>query len=519
MFLSFREISYKEFKGVYNTKNMSNIQITIFGSSRQDAIKKNFSTTNIRGVIGDTLSTKEIIQAIEFCKGGITPNTKRCFQMGFLQNTEISTEQVRIPFERTDLYVLEISTRKVYEWNGMYVPRDLTEEKYGVADIQTRSLTDTEIDADLSRIKELLGPKKILIVSHVHLRDNGERVEFIELLERLCLKYDLPFLCPSDYLYAEKNVYKKEAVLANFTDYGHSLMARIYKRVIEDIFKTKTIVFVVKQQYANRKRTNTDNFWGLGDVLRAVYSIYKTSFVSGFKVIIDISNHPISQYIKCGRHKYYQEVQNNIDNIIHFHSDNVADFIKEGFKTNDVLYMAMYSGLETYAPTDYDTDIQLFVKKNFQPTNEMKEYIQSKTNGLDLSSINIIHYRLGDKELVNGNVDANKIYLCYRYLLSVLTQKSILLTDSSTFKMLVSAQKHPNIILYEHPICHIGYDIGSEEIKNSLFEFFIATQAKSIQTYTVYGWVSGFMYSIHRIYNVPMTDMQRNIEHILYKFA
>lgn len=501
---------------VNQNQRMKAVHITIFGSSRQDTIKKHFSTTFIQDIIGDTPSTKEIIQAIEFCKGiKIPPDTKNCFQQGILRNVEIDASRIIKDFENTDVFVVEISTRNVYEHKGTYVHRSLTEEKYGVPDIHNRALSDAEIEDDLSRIKQLLEPKKILIVSHIHLRDTGERVELIQLLERLCLKYDLPFLSPSDYLYAEKDVYKKEAVLSNFTEYGKSLIGLIYKRVIADIFKTKTVVFVIKQQYVNRTRTNTENFWGIGDIIRAVYYMYKTSFVSGFKVIIDLSNHPISQYIKCGGHKYQKQVQENIDKI-EFHSDNIIHLIQEGLVSKDVLYMAVHNGVETYTPTDYDTDIQLFVKKIFKPTTEMKEYIESKTNGLDLSTLNIIHYRLGDKELVNGNVDATKIYLCYRHLLSVLKQKSILLTDSATLKMLVSANNHSNIVLYEHPICHIGYDIDSEEIKNSLFEFFIATRAKSIQTYTVYGWVSGFMYSIHKIYNVPITDMQRSIEYILY---
>lgn len=500
-----------------NISRMLGIQTTIFGSSRQASIKENFRTTTIRAEIGDTPSTKEIIQAIECCKGIIKPDTKRCFQSGILRNKEINTSVVQEAFQRTDLFVVEIASRNVYEWNGMYVHKSLTEEKYGVTNIQMRSLSDDEIEEDLQKIKELLEPKKILIVSHIHIRDTGERVELIELLERLCLKYDLPFLSPSDYLHAEKDVYKKEAVLANFTKHGYDLMGRVYKRVIEDLFKTKTIVFVLKQQYVNVSKGNS--FWGLGDILRNVFFMYKLSFVSDFKVIIDLFNHPLCEYIKCSEHKYRKQVQENLDNVLFHRDDNtIYSIIENGFKTSDVLYMGVYHGLETYMPTDYDTDINLFVKKNFQPNVELNQYIQSKIVGLDLSSMNIIHYRLGDKELVDGNVDAKKLYLCYLHLLSVLKEKSILLSDSNTFKMLVESNRNPNIQMFNHAIGHIGHDTDSEGIKNSLFEFFIATRAKSIQTYTVYGWVSGYMRSINKIYGVPMIDAQRNLEHMLNHF-
>ena len=44
----------------------------------------------------------------------------------------------------------------------------------------------------------------------------------------------------------------------------------------------------------------------------------------------------------------------------------------------------------------------------------------------------------------------------------------------------------------------------SDNIKDTLLEFFIATQSQKIKTYTTYDWISGFVNIIHQLYNIPI---------------
>jgi hypothetical protein len=499
------------------------MNITIYGSCRQNSIGKHYNITSIQEELTYPHYTKEIIQAIEYCKGISVINkndTRYCFRTGILQNREIEYNNLLLEFEKTDLFVLEIASRISYEWKGLYVHHILTEEQYGFYDrdnILQRVLSDEEIDKDICRIKELLYPKKILIVSHIYTREYGKRYELVKLLERLCIKYDIPFLSPSEYLNQEvQEVYQNESTLAHFTDYGKDIMSRVYKRIIDDVFKTKTIVYVIKQEYINYKKTNTECFWGLGDIIRSIYFMYKKSFVSDFKLIIDISHHPIYHYLQHTNHKYTNEVNIKLDNI-HLLIDN----IENEFKNDNVIYIGVHGRLDSYDTTEYDKDIQLFVKRHFRPTMEMNNYINEKMDGFKLSDMNIIHYRLGDQEIIQKNVDNIKIdmiYRCYNHLSTIVLPQSILLTDSNVFKLYIKNNNINNIKLFNHTICHIGFHNKLDEIKNSLFEFFIAAKAKSIQTYSIYSWISGFMYSIHKLYDVPIINNITNLNNTLQNY-
>lgn len=503
------------------------MNITIFGSCRQQMIEKYYNVTSIQQELTYPHYTKEIIQAIEYCKNRSTINkidTKYCFRTGILENKEIDNKKLLSEFQKTDLFVVEIASRISYEWKGLYIHHILTEEPYGFNDrdnIIQRELSDEEIDNDIYKIKELLYPKKLLIVSHIYTREYGKRYELIKLLEKICIKYDIPFLSPSEYLNQEiQEVYQNEPILAHFTDYGKELMSYIYKRIITDIFKNKTLVYVIKQEYITHKRTNTDNFWGLGDIIRIMYFMYKKSFVSNYKLIIDISHHPISHYLEYIPHKYTNEVNNQL-NTIQLITDNIDSTIENDFKNKDIIYIAVHCGLNAYDKTDYDIDIKLFVKRYLRPIFEMKQYINQKINELQLSDINIIHYRLGDQELVQKNVDDIKMTMiskCYNHLLNNLLPNSLLLTDSNIFKNYIRENNMNNIILFNHTIGHIGFHNKLDEIKNSLVEFFIATKSKSIQTYSIYPWISGYMYSIHKVYDIPIIDNITNLNHILQDY-
>lgn len=516
------------------------MKITVFGSCRQlqplsllGDIKdiKDIELTGIQEKLTYTHYTKEVIQSIEFCKyknckinesnGSINDDskiddkyTKYCFRTGILNNINIDCkEELKRDFDNTDLFVVEISSRYSYEWNNMYVHHILKDDEYKFYDknnIIKRELSDIEIEEDIIKIKELLHPKKLLIVSHIYSYDSGKRYDLIKLLERLCLKYDIPFLSPSEYLNQESDVYQNERKLSHFTEKGCSLISSIYKNTIKDIFKEKTLVLVLKQNYVNKKRSDVNNFWGLGDMIRTMYGVYKKSLNSYFKVIIDISHHPIKNFIQTHTHKYTKLINDNVENI-EFCEEK---YIDKKFENTNIICIGSFSELNVYDNSEYSNDINLFIKRHLRPTREFLDFINDKIKDID---INIIHYRLGDNGLINKVYNENIIEKCYDHLIKYSGKykysKYILLTDSSLFKEYVIKNmnenmiknRENNIIVYNHSICHIGYDNSLDEIKNSLFEFFVATKSKTIKTYSTYAWISGFMFSIHKLYNVPIT--------------
>jgi hypothetical protein len=80
------------------------------------------------------------------------------------------------------------------------------------------------------------------------------------------------------------------------------------------------------------------------------------------------------------------------------------------------------------------------------------------------------------------------------------------MSDSNSFKEDIMAN-NSNIFLYHIHIAHLGVQMHSDYIKDTLFEFILATRSSNIKTYSVYGHLSGFVKIIHEIFDVPVVRM------------
>ena len=217
--------------------------LTVFGSCRQDSLYNTYPVTSIRGDLTYPHYSKEIVQAIEFCRGvsNILPEaTQYVFRTGILERRSINPSQFYNDFNSTDVFVIEIASRISYMYRGLYVHHILTELQYGfpdIANIVQRDLTDEEIEEDILKMRELLHPKKMMIVSHIYTRTTGKRYELVKLLHSICLKHNIPFfdpivqLCDSD----PEKLYVKESLLSHYTPYGHSQIGKRYVDFINNL--------------------------------------------------------------------------------------------------------------------------------------------------------------------------------------------------------------------------------------------------------------------------------------------
>jgi hypothetical protein len=217
------------------------MKITVFGSCRQDSIYKIYNTTNIRDNLTYPHYSKEVLQAIEFCKGISTMPvnlTQYMFRSGILNKSPLNSEMFKNEFNTTDLFIIEIASRISYEYSGYYAHHILTEEKYGFGDrsnIIQRDLTDEEIEQDILRIRELLDGKPFIIVSHIYTRKSGKRYELVKLLKNICENHNIPFFDPDEQLIGKdpKLLYAQEDLLSHYTEYGHQEVEMLYKNFIE----------------------------------------------------------------------------------------------------------------------------------------------------------------------------------------------------------------------------------------------------------------------------------------------
>ena len=220
------------------------MKITSFGSCRQHALANHFQLTSIQERLTYPHYTKEIIQAIEFCKGISSPAVETLspflFRSGILSQKPLKPAAFLNEFLTTDLFVVEIASRQSYRYRGHYVHHILIEPQYAFPErqlIQTEIQTDEEIEADLLRIKTLLNPKPFIVVSHVYTRVTGSRYTLVRLLETLCAKHTIPFLDPMTRLPEplEPLFDQTDTVLSHYTPLGHEAIGLIYREFIQQI--------------------------------------------------------------------------------------------------------------------------------------------------------------------------------------------------------------------------------------------------------------------------------------------
>lgn len=216
------------------------MKVTSLGSCRQHSLQQHFPITQIQERLTYPHYTKEILQAIEFCKGTSAipgPLTQSLFRTGILEQRSLDSSQFKEDFESTDVFVVEITSRLAYRYKGFYAHHILTEPQYGCQDpevLEIYTQSDEEIEADLLRIRDLLAPKPLLIVSHIYTRFAGSRYTLVRLLERLCDKHKIPFLDPMTCLSSPYDLLF-ELDESHYTALGHQKIGSCYKTALSQI--------------------------------------------------------------------------------------------------------------------------------------------------------------------------------------------------------------------------------------------------------------------------------------------
>jgi hypothetical protein len=154
--------------------------VTILGSCRQDSIYKldNIKVTSIKEQISYTHYSNEILEVIKFFTyGDITPEeTVTTFRTPILQNKPIHLSTLlKNEFESTDVFVIEIASKKAYKFNGRFVHHilfDFPHFNHYKDKIQLYDESDEEIENNILLMKSKLN-KPIIIVGHICTYNRG----------------------------------------------------------------------------------------------------------------------------------------------------------------------------------------------------------------------------------------------------------------------------------------------------------------------------------------------------------
>ena len=240
-------------------------------------------------------------------------------------------------------------------------------------------------------------------------------------------------------------------------------------------------------------------------MLRGVCGVYESCRRLGYKYILDIANHTISNFFEISDHYYSETIKANKDNIrieLFGSYRELDNFITSHLKDKEYIYFMTHCSLFVYQ-TPLSEDCRNFIKKTLTPKKEFQEFLDAH---MPSSPYNVIHYRLGDEALLRGN--KSNIDTVYANLQHHGKTGDILLSDSAYFKEYVKINLPDRFTILDTQQCHVGRATDMNALRDTLFEFIVAMRANSIKTYSIYCWISGFINTISHIYGVSVVSIK-----------
>jgi len=262
----------------------------------------------------------------------------------------------------------------------------------------------------------------------------------------------------------------------------------------------KIVIQVWTQNCSNLKKAN-NHFWGLGDLIRGTIKLFQLSRTMNFNLIVNINLHPVSNFLKHRKSQYDDVIEKNKNDIKFILPDNVETHITTS--NDEILFFLTNDFCDEKNITD---ECKQFIKDILEPNDELSKLVNSYT--MIGNNFEILHFRLGDNFLVDNQafMSIKTITDLERKIKQHYTYPNIFMCDSVKFKSILKG-KNKNILMFDLNIGHIGYDENLDKIRNSLLEFFIVTRSTKIKTFSVYAWISGFVYWISKIYDIPLVKL------------
>ena len=282
-------------------------------------------------------------------------------------------------------------------------------------------------------------------------------------------------------------------------------------KVVENFENKKTIIHKIL------KKTTLVNPPGFGDIIKGTIGLYSISKNYNYNFYLDLSNHPISKYIKTTLPNEY----NNIKDVVYefFNGFNIQDhdelpnkIVEKMNKKNIGLFETnCMPSIIKYLNDQDNNDI----KKLFLPNDFLQEKLNNIKIELNLNKYSVLHIRSGDDNM-NKPVDSKFIKRIENTLSKIhLPDNILLLSDSKEIKRYLNNKYKFKII--ESDIIHLGtLNHNNKGLESTLIDFFLLCGAESIYSLSVYTWNSGFSSMASRLYNIPykITNIKVTIENL-----
>ena len=272
-----------------------------------------------------------------------------------------------------------------------------------------------------------------------------------------------------------------------------------------------------------------DPMAGLGDLIRGTMHLCDLSQGLQFKLTVDAQFHPVSKYFALcgGEHSdYVRQNKGKVHNFINGDLTNLRHVIQAAIgsgRTEPLLVCSNITNRMNGVPTQHSSQ---FIRSVLMPNAEFQTAFNAMCKLHNIHCANkkhtIIHFRVGDDDLVNHNINRDKYQECLRVLdthtvSGLMDDTSYIISDSYWFKhFLRKVRPHlASRVLDTKPI-HLSHSCvagGSDDemIADTMFDFYLLMTAKVIKTYSSYTWVSGFVRWVSHAFNVPIVNLNYEV--------
>jgi hypothetical protein len=287
----------------------------------------------------------------------------------------------------------------------------------------------------------------------------------------------------------------------------------------------KKIVIVYQLEFVNK------NSPGLGDFLRGCFFIRQLSKVLNIDFDLDISNHPISNYIiNNGKNESidYNNINwieginrpdpgmlkflDNPPNNRYFDTNFVNQIITEMNKTGTHVFPLFTNSFPIFY--NFTDEGREFMKSRLLPNDVMNKYIDDSLHRLTLNkkSYGVIHIRTGDNSITNKTVEVSIINKIKKIIHKIINpQKNyLIISDNNCVKLIFNNINncHFNITKVEHLGGQHNTNKNMDGIKNTLLDFYLMSYSNSILSISIYDHISGFSKYCSEIYNIPFVNIK-----------
>ena len=257
-----------------------------------------------------------------------------------------------------------------------------------------------------------------------------------------------------------------------------------------------TIVFAWSQNVQFDTKKETTGFWGLGDSLRGILSIYQFCKKNRYEFIIDTHLHPFSQFFENNTSPYQC---NKDESPVTFAGDDGGMYksLNLSVKPGGVYHIFCNS----YPLEPLLSDEKRLIRNLLTIKPEFK---------LDLPKdpYSVFHIRVGDP-LINGIINEKDLVHYTQIVGKKCKMGDVICSDSNQLKHHL-ATMIPGIRVYmnDNRCGHVGYDTDPVLLRNTLDDLQIVLGAARVYTYSNYSWISGFVEWGCKCFDIPLVNIK-----------